>query len=123
MDLFWEIHQSQRIADARTAGKRGEEKAEDVARLVRDLEERLNQLTLVNMAIWSLVQERTGLTDQDLVQRIQEIDLSDGQLDGKVRTQIQTCPHCQRTLSQKHNRCLFCGYEPENPDVFRSVMR
>lgn len=123
MDLFWELHQNHRIADARSAGRRGEQKAEDAIHLLHRLSDRVDRLTLINMALWSLLKERTGLSEEDLAQRIQEIDLADGQLDGKVRVQIQMCPHCQRTLSQKHNRCLFCGYEPEQKDAFSPVVR
>lgn len=123
MDLFWEMHQSHRISEARSAGRRGEDKAEDAVELTQRLSARVDRLTLINMALWSLMKERTGLTEEDLAKRIQEIDLADGQLDGKIRTQIKNCPHCQRTLSQKHNRCLFCGYEPEEKDAFSTVVR
>lgn len=123
MELFWELDQNRRISSARAAGLRGEQKAEDAVDLVHRLSARVDRLTLINMALWSLLKERAGLSEEDLANRIQEIDLADGQLDGRVRAQIQTCPHCQRTLSQKHNRCLFCGYEPEEKDAFSTVAR
>ena len=123
MDLFWELYQNQRIAGARSAGRRGEQKAEDAVDLVHRLSDRVDRLTLINMALWSLLKERAGFSEEDLAKRIQEIDQADGQLDGKVRAQLQTCPHCQRTLSHKHQRCLFCGYEPEQKDTFSTVVR
>jgi hypothetical protein len=122
-DTFWEFRQNQRIADAQSTGRRVEEKADDAADHVRRLMGRVDQLALINMALWSLIQERTGLTDEDLQQRMQEIDLADGQADGKVGTPLQTCPHCHKTLSQKHQRCIYCGFEPDQTDPFRRAVR
>jgi hypothetical protein len=107
---------------AATAG-RSESKADHAVEVARRIEARLDQLTLINMALWSLLKERTGLTEEDLARRMQEIDLSDGQLDGKVRVPVTSCPRCQRAVSRKHNRCLFCGGEPEVPDPFGPAAR
>jgi len=85
--------------------------AERAANLVRELEQRLEKLTLVSMAVWSLVQEKTDLTEDDLLARVREIDLMDGQEDGKAKKQLAKCPDCGRTMSPRHNRCLYCGAE------------
>ena len=41
-------------------------------------------MRLVNAALWQLLQAQTGLTDADLKQYIEKVDLADGQLDGKI---------------------------------------
>ena len=71
----------------------------------------LDRLALVTEALWTLLRERAGLTDQQLVERIQEVDLSDGQLDGKVRRPPVDCPACSRKVSRRNRRCLYCGAE------------
>ncbi|MDQ3814920.1 MAG: hypothetical protein M3347_13330 [Armatimonadota bacterium] len=91
-------------------GDAARQSAAEAKDAVRDLEERVNQLTLINMALWSLLKEITDLTDEDLMQRVREIDLQDGQVDGKVRGGMNRCPRCGQTLSKKHHRCLHCGY-------------
>ena len=73
------------------------------------LSERLEKLVLVNMAMWSLLQEKVGLTEQDLADRVEQIDLADGVADGKVTRTIRQCPNCGRNVSSRHKRCLFCG--------------
>ncbi len=76
---------------------------------IRMLAERMDKLILVNMALWSLLQEKTGLTEKDLEDRVEQIDLEDGVADGKVTRTVQECPNCGRRVSPRHKRCLFCG--------------
>lgn len=120
---FYGLRAYGRVESARNAARRSEEKAEDAVDLARRLDDRIDRLALINMALWSLLQERTGLTEEDLANRVQELDLADGQVDGKVGGQVVQCPQCGRTLSQKHQKCLYCGFEPDEREVFRSVAR
>ncbi len=93
-----------------TARRAAGEAAEAAAELA-ELEERFERLALACMGMWELLQERTDLTDEDLAERIREIDLRDGQADGRVTRTVQHCPKCDRTMSPRHNKCLYCGYE------------
>jgi hypothetical protein len=88
---------------------------------VQQIEQRFDRLILVNMALWSLLQEKTGLTEQDLLDRVQEIDLADGQLDGKARKPVVKCPDCDRVMSSRHKRCLYCGAERLDHSAFDSA--
>ena len=88
---------------------------------VRRLEDRLDRLVLVNMAMWSLLQEKTGLTEQDLMDRVQQVDLADGQLDGKARKPPARCPDCERMMSPRHKRCLYCGADRLDYTAFDSA--
>jgi hypothetical protein len=98
-------------SQAQSAAARASSRAGSAQRDVVGLEERLEKLILINMALWEMLKERTELTEQDLMNKIQEIDLRDGQADGKFDRGIQKCPKCDRTMSPKHNRCLYCGAE------------
>jgi hypothetical protein len=123
MSIFVDLYQSAQIGSAVATAERGEAKAENVQQAMRRLEDRVNQLTLINMALWSLLQETTGLTEEQLVARVHELDLRDGVINGRVRSKITQCPQCQQTLSQKHLRCLYCGFEPESQGAFDKVVR
>lgn len=106
--MIWEIHQTARTqASLENSARR----SESVVSNIDHLNARLDKLTLINMAIWSLLQEVSDLTEDDLEERIKQIDLSDGSLDGKVRAKAQQCPQCNRVMSNRHSRCLYCGYE------------
>ena len=62
------------------------------------LEQRLERALMTMEAMWSLLRDRLGVTDEELAQRIVELDESDGYLDGKVRREPLQCTHCERTV-------------------------
>jgi ribosomal protein S27AE len=111
IDLLWDLHQERRIGDAQQSASQAARKATDFQDRVRGLEDRIDRLLLTNMALWSLLRETMGVTDEDLNARIREIDLRDGVPDGKVTRSPRMCPQCQRTFSPRHRRCLYCGQE------------
>jgi hypothetical protein len=83
------------------------------------LEERFEKLLMVCQAQWALLQETSGLTEDELHAKLREIDLSDGLLDGKVRVPVVECPQCGRKVGQRHERCLYCGAERDDDHPFR----
>lgn len=119
--MLWDLYQTYQISELqqRVSHQSGMPKVSSDEYL--ELRARIDKLALINMALWSLLKEHSPLTEEDLMERVKEIDLSDGQLDGKVRTTPQECPTCHRKLSQKHQRCLYCGHDVNNPDVFKGV--
>ncbi|MGV3724113.1 MAG: hypothetical protein ACO1SX_24740, partial [Actinomycetota bacterium] len=119
MDFFLDLYQERRIGEARAQAARGEARADQASMAVGSLQARFERMVLLNMALWSLVKETTGLTDEALAARVREIDLQDGHQDGQIKATVEPCPKCNKTLSKKHQRCLFCGFEPEDPNVFR----
>ncbi|MEK6797398.1 MAG: hypothetical protein AABZ12_00375 [Planctomycetota bacterium] len=76
---------------------------------VVDLENRLNRALMACDAMWSIMREKLGVTDEELLKRIQELDLSDGRLDGKVRRDANPCPGCGRPVSPRIPHCIYCG--------------
>lgn len=123
MDFLWDLHQHNQIAKAQADAARGQHRADNAMERVTQLEARFNRLALLTNALWGLLKETTGLTDEQLTQRVQELDMADGKLDGKVHATATPCGNCGRTLSQRHQKCLFCGWEPERKDAFGNVVR
>lgn len=70
--------------------------------------ERLDRALIACEAMWSLLRDKLGVTDLELLDRINEVDLSDGKLDGKVRKTPVSCPKCQRTLARRYKQCIYC---------------
>lgn len=83
--------------------------ASDAREQVGSLEQRVERLSLVCEALWALVKEKTGCSDDDLVSMMAQVDLQDGSADGKVRRDAKQCPACHRNNATRHTRCLYCG--------------
>jgi hypothetical protein len=93
------------MSEASDASKESRAKRTDA----RQLADQLERTLLACEGMWTLVRDKLGLTDEDLVARINEIDLSDGRLDGKVRKTAVACPKCNRTISPRLPKCMYCG--------------
>lgn len=123
LDILYDIHQNGRIAGAEASAEQAAHKAERIAQNIEEMEERIDKLALVNYALWSLLEERLGVTEDELVARVQDLDLKDGKLDGRVQGGVINCPDCQRPLSQRHRKCLYCGFELQSGNAFGGVVR
>jgi len=119
--MLWELYQQKKIAEASARADVASSKAGDLKSDLKQLERRTDRLAMTTMAIWALLGEKLGITDEELEAKITEIDLSDGKLDGKVRVEIRTCPTCSRTLSKRHSKCMYCGSEPGNASGIKSL--
>lgn len=78
---------------------------------VGQLEDRVDRLSLVCMAMWSLLRDKTNLTEQDLMDRVKLIDLLDGVEDGKATKTVSQCTACNRPMNPRHQKCIYCGNE------------
>jgi hypothetical protein len=77
----------------------------------------VEKLFMLTEALWTILKEKHGCTDAELVQRVQEIDMRDGKLDGKVAKVKPDCPKCSRKLMGKRPVCLYCGAEVARVDL------
>ena len=92
--------------------QQGKAAGADRARAKADaVETRLDRALLTMHAMWTLLHDRLGVTDEELAQRVVDLDLSDGILDGKVRRPPLECGSCHRTIPSRFPRCLYCGAE------------
>lgn len=119
--LFWGIRQQWDIDEAKATAGQSVTRAAEAQQRVRELEDSLDRLTLVCMAMWDLIQEKTGLTETDLADRVQELDVRDGVRDGKVTRMPLQCPKCHRSISPRHKRCLYCGQVIGGATAFESL--
>jgi hypothetical protein len=86
-----------------------------------DLHARIDRLTLVNEALWTLLQEASNLTDEHLANRIKELDESDGSADGSFKPAASRCQKCDAAVGHGRRTCMFCGSEATTRSPFRSV--
>ncbi|HAV63351.1 MAG TPA: hypothetical protein DCY13_13420 [Verrucomicrobiales bacterium] len=109
MELFWEISQNQRINQASSAAESASSKINRLEREVKELERRLDRLSLACQALWELNRDQAGITDGELQRRMTEIDLRDGTRDGKIAVTILVCPNCGQRSNSRRQQCIYCG--------------
>jgi hypothetical protein len=110
--MLWDIFQQIQINElnARVSGVQSAAGDEAGARrAAARVEERVDRLALVCRALFELLHEKTGLTEEQLSAKVLEIDLRDGVADGRMSPVPQRCPKCQAMMSPRFGRCLFCG--------------
>ena len=69
---------------------------------------RLDRVTLMSHAIWTLAAERLQLSDDQLKERMMELDLEDGVRDRKVTVAPKRC-ECGVMVAAKPGWCISCG--------------
>lgn len=109
MSIFnglWEWSQNRQIAEADQKATR----AENIARRETDeLRDRIDSLTLTCAAMWSILSERIGVTEAQLLDRMKQLDLADGRVDGRFTPASATCSSCKRRVVPTRGRCVYCG--------------
>lgn len=70
---------------------------------------RINRLALLCEAMFELINEKMGISEEDLARKVHEIDMRDGKADGKYKPQLQKCVGCERTMAAGRTNCLYCG--------------
>jgi len=106
---------------ARSQAAAASSDAASAKRDVSELEHELARMRLACAAVWELVREKTGLTEDDLIAKIAVIDARDGVADGKLTRSVRKCTKCGRTMPAKQNKCMYCGTLRAVESVFESL--
>jgi len=106
-------HRTGTNAGAEIAASQASGTASRAQSKAEQLETRLERALMTMEAMWTLMSERLGITEDELQERIVEIDLSDGILDGRVRRPAMECHACNRRIPRRFTRCMYCGVEIE----------
>lgn len=122
MDILWDLYQQGQIRDAQGRVASANARATDAVTQVRMLEDRVDRLTMICLAMWTLLKESGKFTDEELVNLVREVDLTDGKLDGKYRVETTLCPSCKRTMAAKHRKCIYCGAERPNEGSVQGLL-
>jgi hypothetical protein len=121
MDLIIDAYQQGRIAEAQMTAAQAADRAKRLESEVDDLRRRADALTIACQALWEIVRERLGVDDQTILRKMQEVDLRDGQADGKIATRPVTCPRCSRNSNSKRRACVYCGAPLPTGNLFEKI--
>ena len=109
MSLFYDLYQSGKIYAAETQASSAKHTAKRAEEEVRDLRQRVDGLTLACQALWEVLRAHTGLTDDAILRKMEEVDLRDGKVDGKIAPKPISCTRCARTTNATRPNCIYCG--------------
>jgi hypothetical protein len=118
--MLWDLiqHYQLRQLDAKLDRLQDNSHQESSARDAnKHLVDKVEGLALITRALFELLQEATGVSEQRLREKITEIDLRDGQADGRMTRKPKKCPKCDAMMSPRFGRCLFCGQQDESAPV------
>lgn len=117
--FLWDLLQQRQIYDAQGGENSARLKAEITDSRVDDLEYKLDALSLASQAMWELLPIKHGVTERELMEKIQEIDLRDGKQDGKLETKkLLQCPDCGHKTKKFRSNCFWCGAKLSNTTAF-----
>jgi len=109
MSLFWDLYQDRRISEAEADASRAKFTAKQTQLDVGALRRRAETALLACEAMWTLLRDKLGVSEDELLERVKELDMTDGKLDGRVRKPPVECPACHRTTPQRLAHCMYCG--------------
>ena len=122
MTEFWGLHAARKQMMDDISGRATASQAREARTESMFLEKRFDKLTLICMALWSLLSEKCQLSEEDLMERVKTIDLMDGEADGKLHRQIAKCAKCGRVMAPHHDKCIYCGAERLQLTAFDDVI-
>ncbi len=111
MGIFMDMHQYRKIAQAQAEAAQAGYKAEAIDHRLNELERRVDRLALACQALWEIIKEKNGITEEQIFERMEEIDLRNGKSDGKVGSQILKCQKCGRNINTQRPVCVYCGHK------------
>ena len=119
MSFLWDLAQQGQIAMWQERADHAAINAHGNARDLKSLEARLDTLTLANQAMWEMLSVNLGYTKQDLLAKMEEIDLRDGVKDGRVTPKdISVCPECGHKIRNHRANCYWCGAKLDDGNPF-----
>ncbi len=84
------------------------------------IDQRIDRLTLLCEAMWELMRQTTGLTDEHLAHKVAQLDATDGRTDLK-RAKTSTACGCGAMVPAKSMMCQFCGAPAPARSAFDAV--
>jgi hypothetical protein len=121
MNILIDLYQQNRINDARQSAEDAQSAARRAEWQMQDLRRKVDSLTITCQALWELLAERLNLGEALVLEKMQEIDLRDGKLDGKISPTVVPCPACARTNKADRKQCLYCGTDLPSTHIFGRV--
>ena len=111
--MFWQFYQQNQINQAKNrashAERTAERASEKAGEVLHHLNAKIDGLALTCQALFEILQSQNGVTEEQLAQKMEEIDMRDGTKDGSISPAKKVCSQCGRRASPTRGNCLYCG--------------
>ncbi len=108
--LGWSMRQQAGTQRAEMTADQASYTARDARSQVDRMQADVERLLMITEALWIMLRDEHGYTDEQLLRKVQEIDMRDGRLDGKVAKQAPSqCSQCGKVMGARRAACLYCG--------------
>ena len=121
LETIWDLFQQGQISSNKAKAEGAVSLAVTAGTGVANLQGQIDTLVLANQAMWELLSTQLGVTESDLVKKMNEIDLRDGKQDGKISAQRETttqCGDCGHKIGKRRSNCYWCGAKLETGSPF-----
>jgi hypothetical protein len=118
MNFLWDLSQNGQAAEARTDAIEAKVQVAEHSDRMRTLEVRVSHMALACQAMWEMLRDRVGITEQELLAKMNEVDLRDGAKDGRMTPVLTSCPACGKPSNSKNSSCMYCGAALPKRHVF-----
>ena len=75
---------------------------------IEDLNERIDAMAMMMRGMWALLEEQ-GMTAEQLMAKLEELDNADGVADGKMQSSPVPCRSCDSKIPPGLTKCQYCG--------------
>lgn len=113
MSFFHEMRQNRNIAGAQIEAGSAQRAAENASKGMAQLEAKVENLAMICRAMWGILQEKHGVTEEELMERVGILANS--------QSSTLNCTECNRVMNAKHTRCMYCGTERVMGSIFESL--
>ena len=106
---MWDLFQEIRINDLRAQQGDTKSSLKGATGDLNELNLHVRKLALVNQALYEVLKERTGITEEELRRKIDEIDRRDGVENRRLDAAPLKCPKCGVSVTAGALTCQGCG--------------
>lgn len=73
------------------------------------LDSKIDGLALICQALFEILRDKGGISQEEVEAKVAEIDLRDGRADGRIQGRPTKCPDCDRVAHTRQRVCMYCG--------------
>ena len=111
--MLWEMYQQSQLNRVTSRANAAQRSADRTAlrhdEAIDSLEAKIDGLTLTCRALFEILESQNAITEDQLVDKMVEIDLRDGTKDGRITPARKICTGCGRGTAPNRTRCMYCG--------------